>query len=808
MKTLTIFLGLCLFSTASKPCHPYDKSESHFFCPLNYTKVGGFEIQVTPVQDLIIQCQDLNSLQMPQFPNIAPSNITHLQLHSCPLPKTGFKKIQDRFSKENLNSIEYEYGNPPNQELTKQMFHDLKHLRSVKLAHNKLGSLDESAFATTPNLVGLVLKRNNLSAIKAKLFKNLKVLDWLDLSGNRLENLPPGVFKSLKKVTNLDLSGNQITTLANSTFEGLSSLQVLDLSANKIETISVKTFRQLKTLAHLSLAMNNLKSLPVGLFSKNSKLDLLILKDNPNFKIKGSLFSKFSALKTLDLSNCNLTELPEEIFENLHDLQTLFLKKNALKTLPEQIFEDLFNLEKLDLSDNELDDVDAMPSSLKNLEILNLENNAIRIINEGAFSNLILLEELNLAQNQIKHIQQLAFVNNYRLRAIDLSRNGYNGQGNIFKNLMFLQNLNLSYNLITNIEGLITLRHKPLMEVLDLRKNLISNLSLLNLQDWSNVDVNLESNNISVVNFDHVDLIEYYNTVTIHLANNPLKCDCTNYDLMKYLKGGSNREVTMKFDIRIGSVNCEALDNSIDSLELSTITCPLEDSGCPEECLCSWRPFDSSLVVDCSNRNLTYLPNITTSSFQRTNFTQIEVHLESNRLTSANLSLYKNITSLFLSNNNLVTVQGEPDRNLKVLELDHNQLSTLGREFVQKFNKWSMSNLLLNNNPWTCDCDSENLRLFVRKHLDVVDFTRVFCYNGTARFADFTEGQLCKHWKQIYASPVVVFFLALTVSCIFSLVFIFYVKIDGVPLVHYFERGLLWFCLLCAKIKMYFWNCF
>ena len=123
------------------------------------------------------------------------------------------------------------------------------------------------------------------------------------------------------------------------------------------------------------------------------------------------------------------------------------------------------------------------------------------------------------------------------------------------------------------------------------------------------------------------------------------------------------------------------------------------------------------------------------------------------------------------------------------MKLDHNQLSTLGSKFVQKFDNLSMSTLVLNNNPWNCDCDSENLRLFVRNHLDVVDFTRVFCYNGAVRVVDSTEAQLCKHLKEVYMSMVIVFSLAVTVCCIFGLVFLYCVKIDGVSLVHHFERG-------------------
>lgn len=165
------------------------------------------------------------------------------------------------------------------------------------------------------------------------------------------------------------------------------------------------------------------------------------------------------------------------------------------------------------------------------------------------------------------------------------------------------------------------------------------------------MEIYLNYNNISVVDCENVDLIAGPYVSTIYLENNPLRCSCHNYEFVKYLQ---SNDIKM-FDIRIENLQCQ----------FKVLMCPLEElikgyNGCPKKCVCNWRPFDSSIVIDCSNRKLTRFPELEPEHFNGTNFKNIEVYLQNNSLINMNISGYENVTRLFLSNNFLTKLTKIP----------------------------------------------------------------------------------------------------------------------------------------------------
>lgn len=193
------------------------------------------------------------------------------------------------------------------------------------------------------------------------------------------------------------------------------------------------------------------------------------------------------------------------------------------------------------------------------------------------------------------------------------------------------------------------------------------------LQGVSEVNIYLNYNNITIVDFEGVDFIEGAYTTIIHLGNNPLRCDCQNYDLIKYFNGEVSSELISSFNIRQDDLICaspiELKDIALGEIALDHLYCPLEDltsekTGCPIECFCRWKPFDKSVIINCANRNLTTIPKINFYNL-KSDYEEIELHLQNNDLTAANFTGYDNVTRLFLSHNKLKNIIKLP-RNLKV----------------------------------------------------------------------------------------------------------------------------------------------
>lgn len=184
---------------------------------------------------------------------------------------------------------------------------------------------------------------------------------------------------------------------------------------------------------------------------------------------------------------------------------------------------------------------------------------------------------------------------------------------------------------------------------------------------------------MTTVSFQDVGSILGASTTIISLQNNPVHCDCNNYDLLKYFRDEMAPEVKQLFDVRAEGVVCGApvalKGASMAALPLSSLNCSLdmllgESTGCPEECSCVWQPFDSSVVVDCSNKNLTELPDIMTTWWTSLDFSQIELRLQNNSLgPEIDFTGYDNVTRLFLSHNKLKAIYWLPPK-LEVITLN------------------------------------------------------------------------------------------------------------------------------------------
>lgn len=227
-----------------------------------------------------------------------------------------------------------------------------------------------------------------------------------------------------------------------------------------------------------------------------------------------------------------------------------------------------------------------------------------------------------------------------------------------------------------------------------------------------NVKIDLSYNLIT--SFSYFEHFRYrgVNKIMIDFNFNPIACNCSNYNFF------STGYLANKVFFTIESLNCP-LSN------FSETNCPLKQSGCPENCNCSWAPYQSSLVIECTDRDLDFYPNLSFISSVSLPYRSTTLNLQFNRLTrgpSSNLLGYSNITKLYLSNNQITTIDWLP-KNLEILHLDNNAISQINATTLSYLEFSSIRELTLHNNPWNCNRKLKSFVAFLHTHSNIVSIS-------------------------------------------------------------------------------------
>lgn len=258
--------------------------------------------------------------------------------------------------------------------------------------------------------------------------------------------------------------------------------------------------------------------------------------------------------------------------------------------------------------------------------------------------------------------------------------------------------------------------------------------------------INLSYNNISSVDFFGAEILAQKNVhedednekTHVIISNNPINCGCSAYDLMRYKSRLMERQIYTAIEFTMENLQCSSPSTRqgipLSSLQIQTWTCPLFES-CAETCSCEYRPYDTAIVVDCSNRNLSFQPTLQLPDASKIVYNHTEMHLEYNNLTSFtnfNMNNYTNITKLYLSHNRIKNVVWVPPQLnvsfcqyvvfvtatiliFQVLKLDNNYITEFHDRFLSTLNATSLIHLTLHNNPWICNCSTMSLTRFLRK---------------------------------------------------------------------------------------------
>lgn len=498
--------------------------------------------------------------------------------------------------------------------------------------------------------------------------------------------------------------------------------------------------------------------------------------------------------RSLDLSYKNLKLL--EPFEECHNLKILNLQHNHLQELSEDIFLNLTALEHIDLSHNNLHTIEEQVfRHMFNLTVIILDYNNLTSAN---FLNpLSQIEKVSLAHNKIStkiNLHQCG-----HLKYVNLSYNERIQYEGDFNNCNRLIEVDFSHNKISTAE-LGTMNYLQLqLRRLDLSHNLIKNVTFDQLTfEADKLDLFLTDNQITQVNMSEaVSALTFGNERNpsqnkVFLDRNPIDCgDCTTFGLTKYFYKKLNSSY---YDIAIISPNnltCaspERLKNQlISALKPESFTCRIDQIECPDECKCSERSWDKTLIIDCGFRNLTMVPRLHISS--KLMFNQYEVRLEGNQLIegpSEGMG-YEGVTKLYLNDNRLEEFTWMPI-STQVINLHNNNLQNITFETLQMLNASThLREISLYGNLWDCSCQITNFTNYIRQYSHrIVNREQTTCSDGYTLLIHVNESTACIKYQKIILTVCMVL---LIIALIIALMILFYYKYNYEVKVWLFSHG-------------------
>ncbi len=320
-------------------------------------------------------------------------------------------------------------------------------------------------------------------------------------------------------------------------------------------------------------------------------------------------------------------------------------------------------------------------------------NYRLTAIDNDTFDGLTELKIIHLRDNWITSIYPEAFL---RVPAtyIDLGANAFYSldiwplfQLTGKKNYVSFRNNLISQ--FTNIHNLNTTELRP-SGTLDLTYNQIRHMSDL-ARGWG---------------FDQEeDILQLFieGTFYLDLAQNPLTCDCVDYEIISRLKAFSR--VPMISELRCYDPR-ELRGKHIVNLSDSSVVCW---QRCSSGCMCTEQPSTGSYLVDCKDRNLCQVPLSVPAEITRFETVDYTYNLSFQNSTlhaleardyfrSASIADFRNNHIHALNYSTLASLRHTP-----VVLLDDNDLGYLDPD-ITALDLKNMT-LTLENNPWHCNCE-------------------------------------------------------------------------------------------------------
>ncbi|XP_038077300.1 uncharacterized protein LOC119745147 [Patiria miniata] len=442
------------------------------------------------------------------------------------------------------------------------------------------------------------------------------------------------------------------------------------------EVCTCDSIYQLVKCAYLDLP-----SFPFDTVRNNTRA--LSLPGNLISSLSGQTLQRFRQLRLLDLAENQISWIAEDAFEGQPKLMELILSDNHLSGVPVAALLPLKSLRVLNLARNNITYLGAESFvNLTRLQTLSLVSNGLHVIDPGAFLGLEALRVLQLDHNFLTEIPAGSLSTCTRLELLDLASNSIGTFFNSSESLgefsvrswfaptepTSLTTLNLSKNIIdffspSCFQGMTRL------SALDLSRNYIQEIPESLFEDLGMLDT-LNLNRNSPLYFLPAGL--FHNTPNLKILR-VKHCQLT--DLPKELLYNTSHlqvlDLTANglYDVNFLSSDIVPFLREL-RLSQNSITQISDD-----------HLFGLSMleVLDLSGNQLTKLPLLhSLSSLQELNVAQ----------------------------NDLSWLGATAFRGTSIMKLDlsFNNLQSLKKLTIFSLPDYIMADIILNDNPWTCDC--------------------------------------------------------------------------------------------------------
>lgn len=532
-------------------------------------------------------------------------------------------------------------------------------------------------------LLLLDISDNSIAEISSESFSNLISLKTLIIAMFPAEKFAPRPFAALESLESLRLGGLRVTSVPDDLLYGLDKLKFLDVFHwTNLRSFPETFLTHTPLLSSFKLSfMPDVDNLPQGFLRGLKQLSKVsIIGDERGFEIMPPNMWPVESLQEVIISKTSLQSLPVNFFSARSQVQTLILRQNQLVDV-EAGLKNLRSLERLDLKWNNLTSISVtFFESLSNLTSVDLSHNKITSVDTAAFIGLTRLAELYLNHNSIHQLSasEPVFPRYSVLGTIDLSNNKLTKFPTLqLETIRSFTRLNLDNNFITYFR--------------------------VTRYESSLTEISLKNNNITLINVNSVIRGATGNGVhNILLENNPIECTARNFEFFRYISESMEPELANFKDVR--SCFCSGTKERLSAVRLRDLYS--EYQNCPTLCNhCHFFPSGEYIKVHCGNRALTEIPE-----------------------------LPQNVTHLIFNENSLVTYPKELSKYkaLKMVNLDDNQITSIDSmlenapELLEELSlrhnnlkRWQPElaglgfDLDLMDNPWTCDCDAKDFKVFL-----------------------------------------------------------------------------------------------
>lgn len=292
--------------------------------------------------------------------------------------------------------------------------------------------------------------------------------------------------------------------------------------------------------------------------------------------------------------------------------------------------------------------------------------------------------------------------------------------------------------------------------------------------------------------------IRIYATSTWILNHNPLNCDCMLMHLANYLRNASvdPKHLNLMSDEMTCATPAAFINKHLEEIPLNDLVCPLDHANakqkhCPDPCTCFVRTYDSTVVFNCSNANLSTIPRL--PDIKQLGLKHYELYIENNNITelpSANTTGYKSVNRIFAKNNSIDNIfPAQLPNDLFDLDLCGNQLHRMNPDVLLKLSHMpNLQNVSFGRNPWICDCDAYELLHFIENNFArVIGIEEITCENDISRTL-INEHGLCP----VDATIVLIILIAAIVAFLLLATTLYYKNKQEIMVWMFAHHGFSW----------------